>query len=129
LIVDTVLLRRLYVLFFIELDPRRVYVTGVTANPIGAWVGQQARNLSLVLVERVHPVRFLIRDRDTEFTSGLDHVFRSEGAWIICTPVRAPRANAFTGRWVSSLPTRWTSHCSLAIRSRHSYDDEIRSLA
>jgi hypothetical protein len=126
--VDTVLLKRLYVLFFIELDPRRVYVTGVTANPIGAWVVQQARNLSMVLVEWVHPVRFLIRDRDTKFTAGLDDVFRSEGVWIIRTPVRAPRASAFAGRWVSSHPTRWTSHCSLAIRSRHNYDDEIRYL-
>jgi putative transposase len=127
--VDTVLLKRLYVLFFIELDPRRVYVTGVTANPIGAWVVQQARNLSMVLVERVHPVRFLIRDRDTEFTQQFDEFFRAEGVRAIRTPVRAPRANALAERFVGSLATRWTSHCSLAIRSRHSYDDEIRSLA
>jgi len=50
--VDTVLLRRLYVLFFIELDTRRVYVTGAMANPTGPWVIQQARNLSMVLA---HP--------------------------------------------------------------------------
>src|SRR5664280_2054040 len=55
--VDTVLFRRPYVLFSIELDSRRVYVTGVTANPIGAWVVQQARNLGMVLAERTHPVR------------------------------------------------------------------------
>ena len=69
--VDPVLLRRLYVLFFIELDTRRVYLTGVTANPTGAWVIQQARNLSYQIGRRAQPVKFLIRDRDTKFTRQL----------------------------------------------------------
>jgi hypothetical protein len=73
-----VFLRRLYVLFFIELDTRRVYFAGVTARPIGPWVTQQARNLSVVLSERATPVKFLIRDRDTKFTADFDEVFRSE---------------------------------------------------
>ena len=127
--VGTVLLKRLYVLFFIELDTRRVYVTGVTAHSIGSRVVQRVRNLTMASEDRIHPVRFLIRDRDTKFKSNFDEVFKADGVRIIRTPVRAPRANAFAGRWVSSLPTRWTSHCSLAIRTRHSYDDEIRSLA
>jgi hypothetical protein len=62
--VDTVWLRRLYVLFFIELDSRRVHLTGVTANPDRRWVTQQARNLLLVLGERDRQVRFHIHDRD-----------------------------------------------------------------
>src|SRR5271155_761332 len=62
--VDTVLLRRLYALFLIELDTRKVYVTGITAHPTGAWVVQQARNLTFKLNERSRPVKFLIRDRD-----------------------------------------------------------------
>ena len=101
--VDTVLLRRLYVLFFIELDTRRVYVTGVTANPVGDWVLQQARNVSSALAERAHPVRFLVRDRDAKFTSNFDEVFRSERIRTIRTPVRAPRANAFAERFVGTV--------------------------
>ena len=101
--VDTVLLRRLYVLFFIELDTRQVYVTGVTAHPTGAWVIQQARNLSYELAQRAQPVKFLIRDRDTKFTASFDEVFRSEGIRIIRTPIRAPRANAFAERFVGTV--------------------------
>ncbi len=101
--VDTVLLRRLYVLFFIELDSRRVFVTGVTANPTGAWVVQQARNLSHELSQRARPVKFLIRDRDTKFTATFDEVFRSDGIRIVRTPIRAPQANAFAERFVGTV--------------------------
>ncbi len=101
--VDTVLLRQLYVLFFIELDTRRAYILGVTANPVGTWVVQQARNLSFELAERVRPARFLIRDRDTKFTASFDEVFRSEGIQVVRTPVRTPRANAFAERFVGTI--------------------------
>jgi putative transposase len=86
--VDTVLLKRLYVLFFTELDTRRVNMMGITAHPTGAWAVQQTRNLSLVLGERAHPVKFLIRDRDAKFTSSFDEVFRSECIRIVRTPIR-----------------------------------------
>lgn len=101
--VDTVLLRRLYLLFFIELDTRRVFVTGATAHPTGAWVVQQARNLSYELAERARPVKFLVRDRDTKFTTSFDEAFRSERIRIIGTPIRAPRANAFAERFVGTI--------------------------
>lgn len=101
--VDTVLLRRLYVLFFIELDTRRVYFAGVTAHPINGWVTQQARNLSFALSQRATPARFLVRDRDTKFTANFDEVFRSQGVQIIKTPIRAPRMNAFAERFVGAV--------------------------
>jgi putative transposase len=98
-----VLLKRPYLLFFIELDTRRVYVMGIAAHPTGAWAIQQARNLSLLLGDRAHPVKFLIRSRDTRFTSRFDEVFRSERIQIIRTPIRAPRANAFAERFVGTV--------------------------
>ena len=101
--VDTVLLRRLYVLFFIEIDNRQVYLTGITANPVGAWVVQQARNLTMVLFERARLVRYLERDRDAKFTASFDDIFRSEGIRIIRTPVRAPRANPFAERFIGTV--------------------------
>ncbi|MEO8290136.1 MAG: hypothetical protein ABI649_03970, partial [Gaiellaceae bacterium] len=85
LTVDTVFLRRLYVLFFIELQSRRVYLAGVTANPDGRWAAQQARNLFLAREDPTAPWRFLIHDRDAKFGGGFDDVFRSEGIEIIRT--------------------------------------------
>ena len=101
--VDTVLLRRLYVLFFIEIHTRRVHLSGITATPVGEWVVQQARNLSFALAERACPAKFLIRDRDTKFTATFDEVFRSDGVRIVRTPVRSPRANAFAERFVGTV--------------------------
>jgi putative transposase len=103
LTVDTVWLRRLYVLFFIELANRRVYFGGVTANPHERWVAQQARNLVMTLAERKQPVLFLVRDRDSKFTRSFDEVFRSDRIRVIRTPVRVPRAKAHAERWVGSL--------------------------
>jgi putative transposase len=101
--VDTVLLRRLYVLFFIEIDTRRIHLCGITSNPVGEWVVQQARNLSFDLAGRSRAATFLIRDRDTKFTPHFDEVFRSEGIRTIKTPIRAPRANAFAERFVGTV--------------------------
>src|ERR1019366_3843594 len=89
--VDTVLLRRLYVLFFIDHDTHRVHLAGVTANPVAGWVTQQARNLCYDLAERTTPIKFLIRDRDTKFTASFDAVLGAQGIRIIKTPIRAER--------------------------------------
>ncbi|MGH3130828.1 MAG: integrase core domain-containing protein, partial [Gaiellaceae bacterium] len=96
-------MKRFYILFFIELASRRVQVAGITANPDGAWVTQQARNLLMRLDDDGVRARFLIRDRDRKFTRDFDEVFRSGGVRVIRAPVRAPRARAHAERWVSSL--------------------------
>jgi putative transposase len=99
--VETIALRRFYVLLFIELGSRRVHLAGCTTNPTGDWVAQQARNLSFTGVfERI---RFLIHDRDGKFTTPFDEVFRSEGIKVIHTPIRAPQANADAERFVRTV--------------------------
>jgi putative transposase len=101
--VDTIWLRRLYVLFFLELDPRRVHLAGVTANANAGWVTQQARNLLLALEEQGRRVRFLLRDRDTKLCRSFDDVFRAEGAEVLLTPVQAPNVNASAERWIRTV--------------------------
>ena len=100
--VDTLFLRRLYILFFIEHGTRRVHLAGITAHPAGEWVTQQARNLLMALEDHADSVKFLLRDRDTKFTAAFDAVFTAPGVRIIKTPVQAPRANAIAERWISS---------------------------
>jgi putative transposase len=99
--VETLSLRRLYVLFFIELESRRVHLAGCTTNPTGGWVTQQARNLTFIgLFDRM---RFLIHDRDSKFAAAFDEVFRSEGIQVIHTPIRAPQAKAYAERFVRTV--------------------------
>jgi putative transposase len=103
LTVDTLFLRRFYVLFFIELASRRVHLAGITTNPDGRWVSQQARKLLMQLDDDGARPRFLIRDRDGKFTREFDEVFRSGGIRVIKAPVGAPKARAHAERWVGRV--------------------------
>jgi putative transposase len=101
--VDNVLLKRMYVLVFIEHGSRRMYLGGVTAHPTGDWTVQQARNLALTLGKRFENIKFLVRDRGSNFTASFDAVFRAAGTRIVRSAVQAPRMNAICERLVGTL--------------------------
>jgi len=108
--VETIRLRTLYVLFFIELDTRRVHISGITANPTGAWTTQQARQLIWNLEDEKAEYHFLLHDNDTKFTNRFDAAFCSEGLHVIHTPYQAPNANAFAERWVRTVREECLDH-------------------
>ncbi|MCP4088111.1 MAG: transposase, partial [Actinomycetia bacterium] len=101
--VDTALLRRSYVLFFIHIPTRQVFYAGTTTNPTGAWTTQAARNLFLVHRDQLADSRSLVRDRGSQFIDAFDEIFHTEGLKILKTPVRTPVADTFAERWIGSI--------------------------
>jgi len=101
--IDTVLLRTLYVLVFMEISSRRILYANCTTHPNAAWVSQQARNLTWELNQLEAPIRLAIHDRDAKFVDEFDHVLRGEGARVALTPYRCPRANAHCERMIKTL--------------------------
>jgi putative transposase len=124
LTVDTVLLRRLYVLVFICIGSRRIEYVACTSNPDGAWMVQQARNLLMDLGDRGQPPRFLIHDRDAKFSRAFDAMFHGEGIRVIRTPLKAPNANAHIERWIGSARRECLDR--LLIFTRHQLERVLR---
>jgi transposase InsO family protein len=101
--VETLWLKTVYVLFFIELHTRRVYLAGRTSEPTSTWGTQQARQVLWDRQDRPVPVRYLIHDRDAKFSPAFEAVFVSEGIEMVLTPPQTPNANAFAERWVCTV--------------------------
>lgn len=115
--VETAFLQTLYVLFFIEDGTRRVRVMSSTRKPDAAYTTQQARNLYMAEEPPVG-LHHLIRDRDSKYARSFDDVFDTEGAWVILTPIRAPKANAHAERWVRTVRTEILDR-TLVLSRRH----------
>ena len=104
--VESIRMKTLHVLFFIDLHSRRVMIGGITGEATNLrWCTQIARNLSEARESRSTPLRFLVHDRDKRFGAMFDEVFKAEGVEIIRTPWRAPRANAYAERFVRTVRT------------------------
>jgi len=125
--VDTLMLKRLYVIFFIEIGRRRVWITGVTDHPHGAWVTQQARNVTGELEDEGIETKFLLRDRDTKYVASFDTVFTGGGAQVLRTPFRTPNANAHAERFVRTVRSECLDH--LLIVNAHHLERVLRSYA
>jgi putative transposase len=123
-----------YVLFFIHVGTRRVKIGGMTVQPNGPWVEQQARNFAYELAERGEQATYLIKDGDTKFTEKFDEVFKSEGIKVKRIPYRSPNLNAFAERYVQSVKQECLdqfivfgeSHLEYLLREYEDYYNTVR---
>jgi hypothetical protein len=97
----------------IEHATRRIRILGVTLHPTGNWTAQRARNLLMDLGEQAGRVKFMIRDRGSNFTTAFDAVLAGAGIRTVLCNVRTPRMNAIAERWIGDAAANsWTAPSS-----------------
>ncbi|WP_329567914.1 integrase [Streptomyces sp. NBC_01361] len=101
---ETVALKRLHALVFIEHGTRRLHLAGVAAHPTAQWTTQQAKNLAMTLGCRGDSLRYLLRNRDSKYTRTFNAVFEADDVEILLSPPQAPKANAICERVVGYVP-------------------------
>ena len=99
-----------HALAVIEHATRRIRILGVTLNPTGDWSVQQARNLMMDLGEQTHRIKFMIRDRGSNFTSAFDAVLTGAGIRTVLCNVQTPRMNAIMERWIGGCRRELLDH-------------------
>jgi putative transposase len=118
-LVETVFLKTLYVLVFMHVETRRIAGIGVSPNPDGTWVTQQARNLLMDLQgDPQFCMRFLLRDRDAKHCRSFDAVFAAEGIEDVLTRYRTPQANGHLERLIGGVRREILDHV-LILGQRH----------
>jgi putative transposase len=99
-----------FVLVFIHIGSRRVFVSGTTANPDNIWMKQQAKNFAMTFADTPLAPSHLIRDRDTKFTADFDQILKDDGVETVRTPIRSPNMNAHCERVIQSIKTECLDH-------------------
>lgn len=103
-------LKEVFILFFVHVGTRRVFVPGMTQHPDAEWVAQQARNFSIHLAEEGQGASYLIHDRDTKFTAQFDALVEATGTIVKKSMVRSPNVNAYAERWAQSVQVECLDH-------------------
>jgi putative transposase len=92
-----------YVLFFIHLASRKVYVAGMTPHPDERWMVQIARNLTMAEWGFLETGQYLIHDRDSKYCPAFQRLIDEAGITRVPLPPRSPNLNAYAERWVRSV--------------------------
>ena len=99
-----------FILFFIQIDTRKVHIAGITANPDGRWMAQQARNLCMYFDELPDRPRYIVCDRHSKFTRQFREILKDDDVRVVQTAVRAPNQNAYAERFAQTLQQECLDH-------------------
>jgi transposase InsO family protein len=98
-----------YVLFFLQLETRRVTLAGITNHPTEEWMVQMARRATDDIDGSLRSIRYVLHDRDSKFCAAFQKTLRSGGVQPLVLPARSPNLNAFAERWVRSIKSECLS--------------------